>query len=76
MVGDSLGVGSVLEGSVRRAGNRVKITAQLVRSSDGGHLWSDSFERELSTAAFFEVQEEIARLVADARRPVVGAHPK
>ncbi|MDX1674198.1 MAG: BTAD domain-containing putative transcriptional regulator, partial [Longimicrobiales bacterium] len=66
MVGDSLRVGSVLEGSVRRAGDRVRITVQLVRTSDGAHLWSRSYERELSTGAFFEVQEEIARSVADA----------
>lgn len=66
MLGDSLRVGSVLDGSVRRAGDRVRITVQLVRTSDGSHLWAESYERELSTGAFFEVQEEIARSVADA----------
>ena len=46
-IGRSLGVGSVLEGSVRKAGDRVRITAQLVNTSDGYHLWSESFDRDL-----------------------------
>ncbi len=66
MVGDSLGVEAVLEGSVRKAGDRVKITVQLVSAEDASHLWSRSYERRLSD--IFEVQEEIARRVVEALR--------
>lgn len=66
MVGDSLGVEAVLEGSVRKAGDRVKITVQLVNTTDAGHLWSRSYERRL--ADIFEVQEEIARRIVEALR--------
>lgn len=72
LVGDSLGVGAVLEGSVRRAGDRVRITVQLVRTSDGTHLWSESFDRALTTEAIFAIQEEIARSVARALEVELG----
>jgi len=72
MVGDSLGVSAVLEGSVRRAGERVRITVQLVRSSDASHLWSETYERELTPEAIFRVQEEVARSVADALQVELG----
>ena len=65
-VGDTLGVGTVLEGSVRRAGNRLRVTAQLVNTADGYHLWSDEYDRELSDV--FQVQDEIARAIAGAMR--------
>jgi TolB-like protein/tetratricopeptide (TPR) repeat protein len=63
-VGRKLNVATVLEGSVRKAGNRVRISAQLVNASDGFHLWSRSFDRDQSD--IFAVQEEIARNVVDA----------
>jgi TolB-like protein/Flp pilus assembly protein TadD len=63
-VAKRLNVASVLEGSVRKAGNRVRITAQLVNAADGFHLWSETFDRELDD--IFAVQDEIARAVADA----------
>ena len=63
-IGGRLGVGAVLEGSVRRAGNRVRIGAQLVQVADGFHLWSETFERALDDV--FAVQEEIAEAVARA----------
>ena len=71
-IGLKLGVGSVLEGSVRRAGSRVRITAQLVDVANGYHLWSERFDREL--ADIFAVQDEIAgsiaaRLTAQLARP-------
>lgn len=72
MVGDSLGVSAVLEGSVRRVGERVRITVQLVRSSDASHLWSETYERELTPEAIFRVQEEVARSVADALQVELG----
>jgi adenylate cyclase len=57
-----LGVAYVVEGSVRKAGNRVRITAQLIKAADGFHVWSDNFDRELKD--IFAVQDEIAGLVA------------
>ncbi len=63
-IGQRLGVAAVLEGSVRKAGNRVRITAQLVDVGDGYHRWSQSFDRDLTD--IFAVQEEIARSVVDA----------
>jgi TolB-like protein len=63
-VGASLGVAHVLEGSVRKSGQRLRITAQLVRTPDGYRLWSQSFDRKLDDV--FAIQEEIARSIADA----------
>ena len=57
-----LGVASVLEGSVRQSGNRVRITTQLINAADGYHLWSETFDRELDD--IFAVQDEIASAVA------------
>ena len=56
-----LGVAHVLEGSVRKSGNRVRITAQLVRAADSSHLWSQSYDRELSDV--FAIQDEISSAV-------------
>jgi serine/threonine-protein kinase len=61
-----LRVAHVLEGSVRRAGGRVRITAQLIAARDGYHLWSQTYDRELSDV--FEVQDEIARAIVEALR--------
>jgi serine/threonine protein kinase/Flp pilus assembly protein TadD len=63
-IGQKLGVGTLLEGSVRKAGNRVRITAQLVNTSDGFHLWSETYDRVLEDV--FALQDEIARAVAEA----------
>jgi adenylate cyclase len=63
-VGERLSVRTVLEGSVRTEGNRVRITAQLISVEDGFHLWSETFERELSSV--FAIQDEIAREVVGA----------
>jgi TolB-like protein len=60
-IGRTLGVAHVLEGSVRKAGNRVRITAQLIKTTDGYHLWSKTFDRELDD--IFAVQDEIASAV-------------
>jgi TolB-like protein/predicted Ser/Thr protein kinase len=59
-----LGVGHVLEGSVRRSGNRIRVTAQLISSSDGSHLWSERYDREM--ADVFAMQDEIASAIAEA----------
>jgi len=61
-IGQTLGVAHILEGSVRKANNRVRITAQLIKAEDGYHLWSDTFDRELDD--IFAIQEEIASRVA------------
>ena len=63
-IGQQLGVEHILEGSVRKAGNRVRITAQLVKAEDGFHLWSETYDRELTD--IFAVQDEIARAIAQA----------
>ncbi len=63
-VGATLNVAHLLEGSVRRSGNRARITAQLIRASDGYHLWSESYDRTLEDT--FEVQTEIAESVTRA----------
>jgi TolB-like protein/Flp pilus assembly protein TadD len=62
-----LGVRYVLEGSVRRAGSRVRITAQLIDAASGHHLWADRYDREL--ADVFVVQDEIARNITGAIAP-------
>jgi serine/threonine protein kinase/Flp pilus assembly protein TadD len=64
VIGQKLNVATILEGSVRKEGTRVRITAQLVSTSDGFHLWSQTFDRELND--IFAVQDEIARSVANA----------
>jgi len=80
-VGRKLGVRTVLEGSVRKAGNRVRITAQLMNAEDGYQLWSDRYDRQLDD--IFAVQDEIARtiaeqlqstLVVDRKTPLVKRH--
>jgi len=62
-IGAKLRVANVLEGSVRRAGNRVRVTVQLVDVSNGFHLWSERYDRQMED--IFDVQDEIARAVAD-----------
>ena len=62
-IGQALKVAHVLEGSVRKAGHTVRITAQLVRVDDGFHLWSETYDRDLKDV--FKVQDDIARVVAD-----------
>jgi serine/threonine-protein kinase len=63
-IAETLGVTNVLEGSVRRAGTRLRVTAQLIHARDGTHLWSQRYDREL--ADIFAVQDEIAAAIADA----------
>jgi TolB-like protein/tetratricopeptide (TPR) repeat protein len=64
VIGRRLGVSHVLEGSVRKSGERVKITAQLIETATGFHLWSETYERSYSDV--FELQDEISRKVASA----------
>ena len=69
-IADKLGVRTVLEGSVRKAGNRIRITAQLVNAADGYHLWSEHYDRELTDV--FAVQDEIARTIAQTLKVKLG----
>jgi TolB-like protein/Flp pilus assembly protein TadD len=61
-----LNVDRVLEGSVRKSGNRVRITAQLINASDGYHIWSENYDRNLTD--IFEVQDEISSIIANKLR--------
>ncbi len=63
-VGQDLGVRYVLEGSVRKAGNRLRITAQLIDSGTDHHLWAEHYDRDLED--IFAIQDEVARKVAEA----------
>ncbi len=81
-IGASLGVGFVLEGSVRKAGSRLRITAELVGMGEGYQLWAESYDREI--ADVFAIQEDIARRIADSLKlrlvgsaapGATGAHP-
>ncbi|MCU7551224.1 tetratricopeptide repeat protein [Chitinophagaceae bacterium LB-8] len=61
-----LNVDKILEGSVRKAGNRVRITAQLINAADGYHIWSENYDRNLTD--IFEVQDEISSIIANRLR--------
>jgi serine/threonine-protein kinase len=63
-IAEMLGVTTILEGSVRRAGNRLRVTAQLITAADGSHLWSERYDRELTDV--FEIQDYIAAEIARA----------
>jgi adenylate cyclase len=65
-VAKSLGVSHVLEGSVRKAGSRVRITAQLIDGAKGDHVWADRFDRDLTD--IFAIQDEISKAIVDALR--------
>jgi adenylate cyclase len=69
-IGKELGVETVLEGSVRQAGDQVRITAQLIDTTTGFHLWSETFDRKL--ADIFQVQDEIAKAIVDRLRIELG----
>jgi len=69
-IGEKLHVNHVLEGSVRKAGNRLRITAQLIEIKDGYHLWSETYDREM--ADIFGIQEEIARSVVKRLKVELG----
>ena len=69
-VGREMGVRYVVEGSVRRAGNRIRVSAQLIDATTGNHLWADRFDRELED--IFVLQDEITDTIAAAIEPEVG----
>ncbi len=63
-IADALGVAHILEGSVRRSGNKIRITAQLIKADDGFHVWSETYDRE--SGDIFKIQDEISSSVARA----------
>ncbi len=65
-IGTELGVGTLLEGSVRRAGDRVRVTAQLIDAATDEHIWAETYDRELKD--IFAIQAELARSIAEALR--------
>ena len=73
-IAEKLGVGNVLEGSVRKSGNKLRITAQLIKASNGYHLYAETFDRELKDV--FEIQNEIAFSIAKVLRPVLTSKDK
>src|SRR5207247_4860013 len=73
-VGRKLKVNTVLEGSVRKAGNRLRVTAQLINVADGYHLWSERYDRQLEDV--FAIQDEIAGNIVRALRVVLGEDEK
>jgi len=73
-IGRELGVQSVLEGSIRRAGNRVRITAQLIDATSGGHLWADRYDRDLTD--IFEVQDDVTRRIVEALKVTLSPGEK
>ncbi len=64
----------MLEGSIRRAGNRVRITAQLTDATSGGHLWADRYDRDLTD--IFDVQDDVTRRIVDALKVTLSAGEK
>jgi serine/threonine-protein kinase len=73
-IGRKLNVKAVLEGTVRRSGDRLRVAAQLTSVADGLSLWSDTYERE--TRDVFSVQDDIARSIAEALKVKLGSHAK
>jgi len=72
-IAEALGVANILEGSVRRAGNRVRVAAQLIAAVDGSHLWSERYDREM--ADVFDIQDDIAQKIAAVLQVKLFAEP-
>jgi eukaryotic-like serine/threonine-protein kinase len=72
-VGEKLNVANVLEGSLQREGNRVRVTAELINARTGYHLWTETYDREL--AGVFALQDEITRAIVDALKLKLAVSP-
>jgi TolB-like protein len=72
-MGSELGATHLIEGSVRKAGNRIRITAQLIKADDGTHIWAEDYDRELMDV--FAIQEDIARAITASLRMPLGLKP-
>jgi TolB-like protein/Tfp pilus assembly protein PilF len=73
VIAQALGVRTVLEGSVRRAGNRIRVTAQLIRAEDRSHMWSERYDRQM--ADVFALQDDIATSIAAALQVKLSTQP-
>ena len=73
-IATKLNVEKIVEGSVRKAGNRVRITAQLINAADGFHLWSETYDRDLTD--IFQVQDEISKIIANKLRAGLSSEQK
>ncbi len=73
LIGEALGVTTVLEGSVRKSGDRVRVTAQLINVSDGSHIWSETYDRTLDD--IFAIQDDVAAAIINALQIHVGTNP-
>lgn len=73
-ISQELGTTFIVEGSVRKAGNRVRVTAQLIDGSSGGHVWAERYDRELTD--IFEVQDEIAKNIVDALKVAIAPNER
>ena len=69
-IADTLNVETVLEGSVRHDGNQIRVTTQLINAADGYHLWSETYDRELTSV--FALQDEIAQQIISALQVELG----
>lgn len=69
-IGENLGVAHILEGSIRKAGDKLRVTAQLIRASDGFHIWSETYDGDVSD--IFTVQENIASSIANSLQTSLG----
>ncbi len=74
-IAKSLSVRHILEGSVRRAGETVRITAQLIDAQTDAHLWSQTYDRPLTTATIFAIQDEIAKAIVGQLTTSIGGAP-
>jgi TolB-like protein len=72
-IAEALHVGTILEGSVRKAGNRIRVTAELINATDGYHIWSQRYDRQLEDV--FAVQDEMAAAIAAALRVKLSVEP-
>jgi TolB-like protein/Flp pilus assembly protein TadD len=73
-IGKALGVGALLEGSVRRAGNRVRVSVQLINANDDEHIWAEDYDRELTDV--FAIQTDLAQKIASALKAKLSPNEK
>ncbi|MCG8369515.1 MAG: tetratricopeptide repeat protein [Proteobacteria bacterium] len=71
-IANQLNVAHILEGSVRKSGNQVRISAQLIEAATDSHLWSETYERELTATSVFNIQTQIANSIAEALNAVLS----
>ena len=74
-IADTLGVNFVLEGTVRKSGIRLRVTAELINAADGCQVWSDRYDRELEMRDIFGIQDELTRAVLNAMNPNLPRTP-